>query len=96
MQEVPFLLKLSSRGFGLYFQSSPYIMEKLDSTSKQRVGNDRYEGFIIDLASQISSIVGFNYTIKVTTGYGSVNAEGEWNGMIKELLDEVIGCPLIC
>jgi hypothetical protein len=55
-------------------------------------GNDKYEGFCIDLIKEISDILGFNYTLRpVKDGnYGSVNKEtGEWNGMIKELLDRV-------
>ena len=53
-------------------------------------GNDRYEGFVVDLASEIANLVGFNFTIAVTEGYGSVNDKGEWNGMIRELLEEVM------
>ena len=34
-------------------------------------------------------IVGFNFTIVPTDGYGSVDKDGRWNGMIRELLEEV-------
>ena len=64
-------------------------MEKLDLKSKGRQGNDRYEGFVVDLAMEISRIVGFNFTIRITDGYGSVDERGQWNGMIRELLEEV-------
>jgi hypothetical protein len=65
-------------------------MEKLDAKERGRTGNDRYEGFAMDLAEAIARIVGFNYSVAVTTGYGSLDANtGEWNGMIKELLEEV-------
>jgi len=38
----------------------------------------------------ISELVGFNYTIAVTKGYGSLDPKtGKWNGMINELLEEV-------
>ena len=56
--------------------------EKLD-------GNDKYEGFVIDLAEKISIIVGFNYSLVPTNGHGSVDKSGRWNGMIEELLEEV-------
>ena len=48
-----------------------------------------YEGFVVDLALAISKIVGFNFTIVPTDGYGSVGKDGRWNGMIRELLEEV-------
>ena len=64
-------------------------MEKLDATEKNRSGLDRYEGFVIDLASDIANIVGFNFTVNIADGYGSVDKHGNWNGMIKEILDEV-------
>ena len=65
-------------------QSAPYTMEKID-------GGDEYEGFAIDLTNAISGIVGFNYTVVITDGYGSVGEDGRWNGMIRELLEEVRG-----
>ena len=64
-------------------------MLKLDAKSKRRVGNDRYEGFVIDLASAIAEEVGFNFSVAIADGYGSVDENGEWNGMMRELLDEV-------
>ena len=71
------------------FQSSPYIMEKLDAKSKKRTGNDRFEGFVVDMMAEIAGLVGFNFTIRLTDGYGSVDKDGNWNGMIRELLEEV-------
>ncbi len=64
-------------------------MLKLDSTTAGRKGNDRFEGFVLDLAQEIAEIVGFNFTIVPTDGYGSVDQDGNWNGMIRELLEEV-------
>ena len=49
----------------------------------------QYEGFVVDLAKEIATIVGFNYTIMPTKAHGSVDKSGQWNGMIKELLEEV-------
>ena len=42
-------------------QSEPYAM--LKKTSERLEGNDKYEGFAVDLAQQIATIVGFNYTL---------------------------------
>ena len=39
-------------------------MEKLDVLDAQRVGNDRYEGFVVDLINAIADIVGFNVSMQ--------------------------------
>jgi len=75
----------------LSFQSPPYTMIKKDAASKRRRGNDRFEGFVVDLANEIARIVGFNFTLLPTQGYGSKGDDGQWNGMIRELLEEVRG-----
>jgi hypothetical protein len=51
-------------------------------------GNDRYEGFSIDLIKEISRMLKFDYTIyEVPDGkFGARNLTGEWNGIIRELL----------
>ena len=50
--------------------------------------DDQYEGFVVDLAREIAKMVHFNYTIVPSKKHGSVDENGNWNGMIKELLDE--------
>lgn len=55
-------------------------------------GNKRFEGFVFDIIDEISAMLGFHYVFKLVddSKYGSPNKEtGEWNGMIKELLDGV-------
>lgn len=66
--------------------AEPYITYKPDYLN--RTGNDRFEGYCIDLLDQISEILGFNYEIVPVKGdlYGSLK-NGEWNGMIRELID---------
>uniref|UniRef100_A0A8W7PX02 Ionotropic glutamate receptor L-glutamate and glycine-binding domain-containing protein n=1 Tax=Anopheles coluzzii TaxID=1518534 RepID=A0A8W7PX02_ANOCL len=69
--------------------SAPYCMRK-DSAEKL-TGNSQFEGYAIDLIHEISKILGFNYTIRLAPDgrYGSHNKEtGEWDGMIKELLEQ--------
>jgi ionotropic glutamate receptor len=63
----------------------------LREDSKKLIGNERYEGFGIDLIQEIANMLGFNYTflIQADGNYGSKSKTGEWNGMIKELLEEV-------
>ncbi|XP_076044322.1 glutamate receptor ionotropic, kainate 2-like [Oratosquilla oratoria] len=67
--------------------NEPYIM--LKQSSDQLTGNDRFEGFCVDLLDEIADNLGFNYTLIVVGdgSYGSKDATGEWNGMIRELLD---------
>ncbi|XP_023349760.1 glutamate receptor ionotropic, kainate 2 isoform X2 [Eurytemora carolleeae] len=69
--------------------NDPFLMLKEDSGVL--VGNDRYEGYSVDLIHEIAGILGFNYTIKLVEdgSYGSYNKHtGKWNGMIGELLDQ--------
>ena len=47
----------------------------------------------MDLADNIAKIVGFKYKIAPTNGYGSLGKDGRWDGMIRELLEEVIPSP---
>ena len=56
------------------------------------VGNDRYEGFCVDLIDEIAQLLGFNYTIEIVLDgqHGKFNPEKQrWNGMIGDLLDQV-------
>lgn len=55
------------------------------------IGNDRYEGYCIDLLEKISSHCGFNYTIKlVEDGLYGTKVNGKWNGLVKDLIDKVL------
>jgi len=52
-----------------------------------------YEGFGIELIHELSLLLGFNYTFKLQEDsvYGMYNNKTkEWNGMIKELMEEVM------
>lgn len=65
---------------------APYVMVKEDQEGLE--GNDRYEGFIVDLMNKISEVLGFEYDLKEVADrrYGSKNADGSWNGMIGEVV----------
>ncbi|KYB29341.1 glutamate receptor ionotropic, kainate 2 [Tribolium castaneum] len=67
--------------------TTPYGM--LKETTQQLFGNDRFEGFGIDLMDELSKMLGFNYTIIIQEdGYnGNYNqTTGEWNGLIGAIL----------
>uniref|UniRef100_A0A4W6DK27 Glutamate receptor n=1 Tax=Lates calcarifer TaxID=8187 RepID=A0A4W6DK27_LATCA len=65
----------------------PYVM--LKKSDKALVGNDRFEGFCIDLLKELSNILGFTYEIRLVPDgkYGSQDDKGQWNGMIRELIE---------
>ena len=56
------------------------------------LGNDRFEGFCVDLLGEIAEEVGFQYEIRLVPDgkYGAPDPDtGIWNGMVKQLLDRV-------
>lgn len=56
------------------------------------IGNDRYEGFAIDIIQEMSKMLGFNYTFEVQTdgAYGTFNnVTKKWNGMLGKIIAEV-------
>ena len=72
-------------------QNLPYFM--LKESPDRLEGNDRFEGFGKDIIDEVSKLLGFNYIFQeVGDGkHGNMNpATGEWNGMIRELMDGVI------
>uniref|UniRef100_H2TBI0 Glutamate receptor n=1 Tax=Takifugu rubripes TaxID=31033 RepID=H2TBI0_TAKRU len=68
---------------------NPYVMYK--KSDKELVGNDRFEGYCLDLLKELSNILGFTYEVRLVADgkYGAQNDKGEWNGMVRELIDHV-------
>nr|ALD51340.1 ionotropic glutamate receptor 13 [Locusta migratoria] len=67
---------------------APYLMEK-QPTTPPRVGNDRYEGYSLDLITQISEILNFTFEFKLAPDgkYGAIDEKtGTWNGLVGELI----------
>lgn len=67
-----------------------FIREKVDGVVYE--GNDRFEGYSIDLIDGISKILGFRYVFELVPDnmYGGYNKETKkWNGLVKHLLDRV-------
>ncbi|KAM9488514.1 glutamate receptor ionotropic, kainate 3 [Clarias gariepinus] len=65
----------------------PYVM--LKKSDKALVGNDRFEGFCIDLLKELAGILGFAYEIRLVPDgkYGFQDDKGQWNGIIRELME---------
>ncbi|KAM4827928.1 glutamate receptor ionotropic, kainate 4 isoform 2-T2 [Thomomys bottae] len=51
-------------------------------------GNDRYEGFCMDMLKELAEILRFNYKIRLVGDglYGVPEANGTWTGMVGELI----------
>ncbi|XP_029028786.1 glutamate receptor 1-like isoform X3 [Betta splendens] len=66
---------------------APYMM--LKKNHEQFIGNDKYEGYCAELASEISKHVGFTYRLELVrdSKYGARDtATKMWNGMVGELV----------
>ena len=61
-------------------------------SDKPLYGNDRFEGYCIDLLRELANILGFTYEVRLVEDgkYGAQDENtGQWNGMVKELMDHV-------
>lgn len=77
-------------------QESPYVMHK--KNHEQLVGNDKYEGYIVELAAEIAKHVGYQYKLKIVSDgkYGARDPETKmWNGMVGELVYGVSGLSYV-
>lgn len=74
----------------LTFKTEPYGMLKESQT--QLYGNERFEGFAIDLIAELAAMENFNYTfhIREDKQNGAKNIEtGKWTGMIGDVMEGV-------
>lgn len=69
-------------------------MEKRDAHLHN--GNDRYEGYAVDLIKEVADNLKFNFELYLVTDgkFGSRLPNGEWNGMVGELLAGVSLRPI--
>uniref|UniRef100_A0A8C4QTL6 Glutamate ionotropic receptor kainate type subunit 5 n=1 Tax=Eptatretus burgeri TaxID=7764 RepID=A0A8C4QTL6_EPTBU len=65
---------------------NPYLM--LKENHKQLRGNDRYQGFCVDLLQEIAAILRFRYAIRLVSDgiYGAPEPNGSWTGLVGELI----------
>lgn len=64
----------------------------LKESAEMLLGNDRFDGFVVDVIDEVSKLLGFKYILRTApdSNYGSLNPlTGEWNGIIRELMEEV-------
>ena len=61
--------------------SDPYVMK--DVKEKRPI----YKGFAMDLIEEVAKLVDFKYTIVVKNEYGVVDDNGNWSGIIGDVID---------
>lgn len=71
------------------FQENPYVM--LRQNHQDLEGNERYEGFCVDMLKELADILKFKYRIRLVRDglYGVPGANGTWTGMVGELISRV-------
>ncbi|KAL3210503.1 hypothetical protein MRX96_037080 [Rhipicephalus microplus] len=67
--------------------NAPYVM--LKKSAHKLEGNDRFEGYCVDLLHEISATLGFRYRLKLVRdgAYGTRDSQGRWNGLMREIVD---------
>ncbi|EYB97032.1 hypothetical protein Y032_0143g2350, partial [Ancylostoma ceylanicum] len=70
------------------YLEAPFVMQRQDA-NHELTGNDKYEGYCIDLLKKIARLTKFNYTIHEVKdkAYGIREENGKWNGMVGELIN---------
>ncbi|XP_005988364.2 glutamate receptor 1a isoform X2 [Latimeria chalumnae] len=66
---------------------APYVM--LKKNHQQVEGNDKYEGYCVELAAEIAKHVGYHYRLEIVQDgkYGARDPDTKvWNGMVGELV----------
>ncbi|XP_072040413.1 glutamate receptor 2-like isoform X2 [Amphiura filiformis] len=65
---------------------SPYLI--LKDNHLMLDGNDKFDGYCIDLLKQINTIFPFSYNITLSNAYGAYNNKTKkWSGMVAELIN---------
>ncbi|KPJ19820.1 Glutamate receptor, ionotropic kainate 2 [Papilio machaon] len=83
------VLEVMSHGFE---KSAPYGM--LRESSNKLEGNNRYEGFGIEVIEELAKMNEFNYTFDIQADgvYGSYDSKTKkWTGMMEKIMDGVWG-----
>lgn len=67
-------------------QAPPFIEHYIDKD-----GVDRFRGYCIDLIQFLQEELNFDYKMYVIKDklYGSLNERGEWNGLVRDLINGV-------
>ncbi|XP_021473335.2 glutamate receptor ionotropic, kainate 4 isoform X1 [Oncorhynchus mykiss] len=65
---------------------NPYVMLRPEHQALE--GNERYEGFCVDLLRELAELLHFSYRLRLVADgvYGVPSANGTWTGMVGELI----------
>lgn len=68
----------------------------LRQNHQQLEGNERYEGFCVDMLRELADILKFKYRIRLVGDglYGVPGTNGSWTGMVGELISRVRCNPI--
>ena len=71
-----------------YSQNAPFIQVKSNDNGEPLVGNDRFEGFCVDMIKILAERCNFTYLLRQQAHkqYGAKRDNGSWDGMIGELI----------
>lgn len=63
----------------------------LRANHQEHEGNERYEGFCVDMLKELADILKFKYRIRLVGDgvYGVSGTNGTWTGMVGELISRV-------
>ncbi|XP_022651879.1 glutamate receptor ionotropic, kainate 2-like isoform X2 [Varroa destructor] len=69
--------------------SKVFNVTTIVSDYRNRTGNDRFEGFCMELMETLAANIGFRYSVHLVkdNSYGSRQPDGTFDGMIKELIN---------
>ncbi|XP_045206208.1 glutamate receptor 1-like [Mercenaria mercenaria] len=67
--------------------NEPFVQKKKSDNGKPWVGNDRFEGYCIDMIKGVAEMANFTYILKLVNDseYGTKGENDSWNGLIGEL-----------
>lgn len=70
----------------IFFQEEPFMMYR--KGHKNLTGNDRFEGYCVDLIHELSIKLDFKYELYLVNDnqFGASLPDGHWNGMMGEVL----------
>lgn len=66
----------------------------LNQAATEKQGNDRYEGFAIDLIDELSKLLGFKYEfiLQEDADFGvPIEGTDRWTGMLGAVMEDVSG-----
>ncbi|KAL5007885.1 hypothetical protein ScPMuIL_016691 [Solemya velum] len=71
-------------------KEDPFVMIRRAVRGHEYHGNDRFEGFSVDLLKRLAELLQFKYEIYVSPNnrYGAQDSDGRWDGIVGEVLAE--------